>query len=87
MQSFFNNDDSNGEKFDARKFHGDAAELYNVNDYDDEEFDVMKFLRFSNNYESVCDYYHYSDKCREAAHSICNFNIQDTKRKSGSFLQ
>ena len=31
-----NNDDSNDGEFDARNFYGDAPELDNVHDYDDE---------------------------------------------------
>ena len=50
--------------FDARKFHGDAAEPdidYNY-DNDDEEFSGMKFHGVNKNCERICDNCHDTDK-------------------------
>ena len=76
-------------KFDARKFHGNAARHNNVGNYDDDdyddddngEFDSMRCHGVCKNYEWVLDHLIYPSKYMVATHSICNSNICNTSNQ------
>ena len=56
-------DHEDSDTFDARKFHGDAAEPDIDYNYDnDEEFSGMKFHGVNKNCERICDNCHDTDK-------------------------
>ena len=53
-----NDGDDNDDEFDAGKLHGDAAGLDDVDDYEDDLLEILRFDGVSRNYERVSDHCH-----------------------------